>query len=258
MFDICFCILIYRNYNDLQDFINSTKKLDLKTKIVVVDAFFSKECSLNIKKMCEINNCDYLSIDNKGYSYGNNYGINYILNNYGCRKIIVSNPDIIINKITEDCLTEDYFIIAPEIRNKKGKLQNPFYYSQNNFKEKMLYKSYKAKNKLLLYVVLFFQKIVRIFKLNKSGFIYGAHGAFLIFDAKMIKEFMPIFDDNMFLFSEENYLARFCKENNLFVYYDRKIKIYHKEDGSMMSVNTYELTRKSYMYYYEKYVRENK
>lgn len=39
-----------------------------------------------------------MNVENKGYSYGNNRGIEYCHNNYEYDYIIISNPDIIIKK----------------------------------------------------------------------------------------------------------------------------------------------------------------
>ena len=88
------------------------------------------------------------------------------------------------------------------------------------------------------------------FKLHK---IYCAHGCFVIFSKQAIFDLVPIYDEKMFLFYEEEYLARRAYLKKLPIYYTSDIQIKHKEDGSMKiaNINQRKEAHKSIIYYYE-------
>ena len=74
--EIVFVVLVYRNIDDLQNFIINTKsKVKCNYKIIVIDAKYSDEVSKDIENICFQNKLVYIQIDNKGYGYGNNVGI---------------------------------------------------------------------------------------------------------------------------------------------------------------------------------------
>ena len=262
-YDLCFCILMYRNTTDIIDLLDSLrKKLNCTYKVILVDAFYSDEVSDKIKKLSEENNCDYIPIENKGYSYGNNIGMKFILDNYICKKIIVSNPDISVREFDDSILESNEFIIAPKIITSTGKNQNPYYKRYSALKEKCIYFAFKNNNKFLYYIIMAIQKIFKILTFWwQPKKVYAAHGAFIIFDSERLKKYLPLFDDNMFLFNEEIYLA--FKVNHLgeTIKYYKKLIVDHKEDGSMIGVNEFKLASESYVYYYEqgkKNILENK
>ena len=81
--EIVFVVLVYRNIDDLQNFIINTKsKVKCNYKIIVIDAKYSDEVSKDIENICFQNKLVYIQIDNKGYGYGNNVGIEYANNMY--------------------------------------------------------------------------------------------------------------------------------------------------------------------------------
>ena len=93
--EIVFVVLVYRNIDDLQNFIINTKsKVKCNYKIIVIDAKYSDEVSKDIENICFQNKLVYIQIDNKGYGYGNNVGIEYANNMYEYKYIIICNPDV--------------------------------------------------------------------------------------------------------------------------------------------------------------------
>ncbi len=154
---------------------------------------------------------------------------------------------------------------------------------ENKFSEKLIYLGFKQKNKIKIYFGIGLNRIIRetflIFHKNMRSAtenvalklirIFQAHGSFITFSEEAIKRlwngkdvnYTGVFDENMFLFSEEGVIARRAKLLNVPVYYSNFAICDHKEDGSMkisgLNLNS-ELT-KSNIYYYERYcMRKNR
>jgi GT2 family glycosyltransferase len=87
--------------------------------------------------------------------------------------------------------------------------------------------------------------------------IFSAHGALLIIPKVVLERLVPLYDERMFLFNEEEHLGRLAASKNIKTCYAADIKIYHKEDGSMRvsNVNQSEQAARSYMVYYDRWIR---
>ncbi|MGG3689497.1 glycosyltransferase family 2 protein [Caldifermentibacillus hisashii] len=264
-FDVIFCVVTYKNYNDLTEFIDSlnNNNINFSYKIIVVNNF-ADEASLNsIKELCTSQNCDFIENENNGYSHGNNLGIEYAQLNYSFEYLIVCNPDTTIKQFDFNNLKgQEKKIIAPEIICLNGKRQNPMYYKYMPLSEKIVYLGYKNRKKHLLLLGLLFNKVTKFLhtflfdkskKNNKK--IYACHGSYIIFSHYAIDRLFPVFDEGIFLFCEESDLAMKAKEKDIDIIFNKDIIVYHKEDGSMSlsSKNLNEIQRKSYLYYYEKW-----
>lgn len=94
-------VLIVLNYNDyettekLLENVNGIQKID---KIVVVDNY-STDNSFEILKKHENNKIDVIRTEkNGGYAYGNNFGTRYSIQKYSPEYIFISNPDVELNE----------------------------------------------------------------------------------------------------------------------------------------------------------------
>ena len=58
-------------------------------KVIVINAYYDDESLNKVREVAETNNCDFYNIENKGYSYGNNYGISRANENYNYEYVIV-------------------------------------------------------------------------------------------------------------------------------------------------------------------------
>ena len=96
------CIFIILNYNDSQTTINLVDKLlhySSVEKIIIID---NKSPDNSFKVLKNYYNTMVKVVllqspKNGGYSYGNNIGINYVLNhNFNSECVVISNPDIFI------------------------------------------------------------------------------------------------------------------------------------------------------------------
>ena len=235
MYDLVIVVLTYINSEDLHDFVLSTKKiLNCSYKIIIVDSFYNDETKQKISQFAYLNELDFISIENKGYSYGNNIGIKYALENYKFRHLIISNPDIIIKKFNyNEIKNVNYSIIGPKIIRYADKLQNPAITKNLFILRSLKYYGYKY-NRIFFYIFVFLNKTLKLFfDYNHKQNVYMLHGSFLIIPSKIISDLGDIFDNEMFLFNEEDYLANKCQLEKIDMVYNPNIKVYHKEDGSI-------------------------
>lgn len=261
-FDIVFVVLTYRNSEDLKSFITSVgQKISETYKIVIVNSYYDDLSYNEIRNIAFDNGCDFLNVDNKGYGYGNNMGIDYAKNKYIFKFLIVSNPDIeLLNFSTHTLNGLHDSIIAPSIKTLRGKNQNPYYYSKIDLVEWLTYYSCKQDNEIFNYIGIIINKIYRearllidkILKVKKRK-IYASHGSFVIFSYNALIKLGQIYDERMFLFSEENHLARLAFEKSVKTFMVPGIKVLHKEDGSIgfNNSNLGEYMKESFITYYE-------
>ncbi len=257
-----FIVLVYRNTADLKEFIQNVKSFNLHSHIVIVNSFYDKKSKMKIEQIAEENGCTFLNVENKGYGYGNNRGIEYIHNNFEYEYIIISNPDIEIQKFNGNDLEKyNQSVIGGIIITSSNKKQNPYWYIENSIGEYLIYKGYKNMSKYRFYIGIVINKLIReifliYFKLSKLKFkrVFALHGSFVVFPKLVIDKIGLPYDEDMFLFAEEAYLAHLLKSYNINSYITKDIKVLHKEDGCMSLSNIDENSecRKSVIKYYEK------
>ena len=261
-FDAVFCVLTYKTELDLKDFIISAKDAcGFSFKIVVVNSFYDKESEEKIKAVATDGDCDFISVENKGYGAGNNRGIDFIRENYDFDYLIVSNPDTVIKKFDlKDlkAIKDEYFIAGPKIICRKRKNQNPATVRNCSLANALIYNGYKKDRKLSIYAGYAVNKLVKLlsfYYLKKTPTLFQAHGSFVIFPKNTLYRLCPVYDENIFLFSEEMDLGYRTKSLNIKSYYLPKIRVYHKEDGSvkLSNVNVYKEGKRSFVYVTDKW-----
>lgn len=255
-YDFIFIVLTYRNTDDLTDFF-SANKIE-KSKNIVVNSFYDDESNEKFKEIALKNDAIFLSVPNKGYGAGNNYGCKYALENFNFKYLIISNADIIIEALNIQML-DNYsnYIIAPKILNLKNKNQNPSLAFVPSHPYDIFRKLiFKSRFQILMYIPFAFARLTKtlfylLFPLKK--FIFSAHGAFVIFPKKIIDKLYPLYNEQMFLFNEEEHLGRLAKQKKIKTIYNPQIVIRHKEDGSMKisSTNVNNQLKKSFLIYYD-------
>lgn len=261
-----FIILVYKNTSDLLECIESIEDKVRSYKIIVVNAYYDDATKSDVERIAQSHNCDFINIENRGYSYGNNRGIELANKKYDYQYVVVSNPDIVIKDFDDDQINDtlEYDIIAPQIVAASGSHQNPMVIKKNKISEKLEYLGFKKGSSTLIYAGIILSKFCRWYHTNIRRIssnavykIYEAHGSFVIISQRAISKLFPVYDENMFLFAEEGVLAaRANKEGILTCYYDL-IHIRHKEDGSMKlsNISVNEELRKANIYYYETYIK---
>lgn len=193
--------------------VRQIKKLSNKLQIVVVDnkSTDNSVAELN-SKLCSYSNTQIIPNDmNRGYAAGNNVGINYVIENLNnVTAIAICNPDIIIPDL--DVLRKMYYAIA---NNKKlgAVTVQTIYNGKINEPNECAWK-YFALVRLLLNSSILFGRQIRhnryeCFELNTDGvgYVDVVQGCFFMCGTKVLKSING-FDENTFLYSEEQILAK--------------------------------------------------
>lgn len=211
-------ILNYKNYKMTIQCVNKLIENNNTFKIVVVD---NNSNNGSFEKLTEkyklIDNVVILSsISNNGYGAGNNIGIKFIKNNIKCKYVCIMNPDIIIedmnlfnnliNKIEKYSLQG---ITALQITNN---IFDPttFGWKLPSFKDILI-----LNNK-------FISKLIKPINYNKYyienkedslAIIDVMPGCFFIINIDVFQS-LGYFDENTFLYYEENILSYKAKKMN--------------------------------------------
>lgn len=259
-YGLIFVILVYRNTDDIIYLLRDIQAHCDNFKVIIVNSYYDEKTKEIFQNIARKFNCDFLNIPNKGYGYGNNRGIEHAHEKYDFQYLAIANPDILIKKFSIASLwqTSDS-VICPVIVTLAGRRQNPLWVIRNNFSEWLIYQGYRKKIATVRYVGVAINKAIRELFLRwffhskaKTARIYAPHGSFLIFPSAVLKNLRLPFDEEMFLFSEEMYLARRLKSMNIPTIMTKDIEITHKQDGSVSLAKVNELSEslKSYLYYY--------
>lgn len=256
-----FSVVLYRNMDDVIEMIESVRSILTSAKIILVNNYYDDSTLERARKIAVTYDCVLVESENKGYGAGNNCALEYAQKHYIFEYYIVANPDITIEAFDEQLLEdgETPAIYAPRTICKTGKQQNPMWVTRNGFIEWLQYEGEKHEYKILDLAAIVFRKIQRELFLhaNKNSIkkrrIYAAHGAFCIISSTALEKLGKPYNENMFLFFEEAWLANNAFVKKIPVYFIPTIVIRHKEDGSMRisNVNQNQIAHKSMTYYYE-------
>ena len=99
-FDFVFVVLTYRNTKDLSSFFINNTITD--SKVIVVNSFYDESTEVEFQKISNENMADFINVENLGYGNGNNTGIEFAINNYEFKFLIISNPDVLIIKMIKN------------------------------------------------------------------------------------------------------------------------------------------------------------
>lgn len=255
-YEIVFVVLVYRNTKDLDTFFNSLQVGNCK--VIVVNSYYDDESESIFKDIAQKNNADFLSVPNKGYGAGNNRGIEWALSNYDFKFLVVSNADILIEKFSVDLLLpKGEVIIAPKIINLRNRNQNPSTpFTPLKLSWKLWKIIYDRDLRVLSGVKFAWSRFLKmLFYLispwNKRCF--SAHGAFVIFPKVVLEKLEPVYNEQMFLFVEEEHLGMLAASKFIKTIYAPDIVVKHKENGSMSiaSVNEFERKKQSFAIFYD-------
>lgn len=250
-------VFLIINYNDVEttmSLIENIKGYACLDLIVVLDNMSTDDSYRILKKYC----CSHIHViqseANKGYAYAMNYGCKYLINLFGDCNIIVSNADIVINR-EEDILrlihtkTDEMAILAPVIREHDGvsrgwKIPTPFQDSLLN----LVYVHRFLKPKLLYYPDEYYQ--------NKELVeVECILGCFFMIDSRYLEK-AGFFDENTFLYYEENIMAKKLKDIQAKTMICCEVQVFHNHsvsiDKSVSRLNKY-VALKTSQYYFQKH-----
>ncbi len=248
--------IIILNYNDSDTtlrMIKQIKKYKVLDYIVIVDNC-STDNSYEILKKEEKENIDVIKTEkNNGYASGNNYGIKYAIEKRNADYLIISNPDIIVDektieKLIKELRFKNISLIAPAIK-ELGKISRGW-------------KLPKLKNDLLSNINYFHKYADKDLQYNESKYkdklteVEVVKGCFFIIKSDVIKE-IDYFDENTFLYYEENILGKKLKDKNYKSYILNNTEVKHdlsiSVDKSINSLKKYKILKRSQRYYEKNY-----
>lgn len=247
-------------------YVEKIEKYNLIDKIVVVDNMSTTTGAFENLKKLECEKVKVLQSDkNGGYDYGNNLGIKYLQNNNEqFDYYIISNPDIDVSEeAIRKCLdelekNESVAVAAPRMFNKDMKPIRRSAWKMRTFGLDVIHSTRVLE--------LIFYKLLRNGEYSSKEFekdileVEAISGAFFIIKSKILNE-IGLLDENVFLFYEEDILAKKLAERNLKTISINTDKFIHYESQTIGKSLTYYKKMKqlfiSKMYYQKKYNKIN-
>ncbi len=262
--------MIILNYNDkenTEEIIKNIKDYKILDKVIIVDNnSTNKDEVKSLQKLTSSKVEVIVSNKNGGYAYGNNYGLKYIDKHYGVdtfKYVIISNPDVyikeqdIINTIQFLDKNENCVIASPRMNYINGPARRSAWKHRNVITD--IANSTRI-TQFLLYP--FFKKG----EYSKDDFkkeilkVDAIAGSFFIANHELFKN-IGYFDDNTFLFYEEDIISVNAKKFNYDIYSLNKLSFTHYESktiGKIMSVfKKQDILFDSKIYFQKKYNQAN-
>lgn len=257
--------VIVVNFNDCEDTINYVSKISnyqVIERIVVVDngstAVDEMKC---LNKIANEKVWVVQSDKNGGYNYGNNFGIRY-LEEKGEKYdyLLISNPDVEVEEnAIKTCLQvleqdENIGIVAPRMLNADGKQVRRSSWKMRTFALDVIHST-------RLLELLFYSKL-RSGEYSEKEYaqeylqVEAISGAFFMMKREIFQQ-MGGFDENVFLFYEEDILAKKMQELGKKIVSVNTVNFKHYESQAIgKTLNYYKKMQqlyKSKMYYQKKY-----
>lgn len=262
--------LIVVNYNSLKDtenYIEKVGKCDLVNRIIIVDNNSTEQSEfIGLQKLQSEKVIVVQSGNNGGYGAGINFGFRFLESKKEeYDYIIVSNPDISIeeNAIWE-CLdflnkNEKAAITAPRMYNRDDK---PI--RRSSWKLRTFWRDIIHSTRVLEVIFYYFLRKGEYSneQYNEKRLeVEAISGSFFVMKTEVFKK-IGLFDENVFLFYEEDILGKKLKELDYQIYSLNNINFIHYESTSIKKAFGYyqkiKQLHKSKMYYQKEYNKISK
>ncbi len=246
---ICYIIINKNDYKSTKHLVDNIIDYKIIDNILIMDNASNKE---ERKKLTSIKNkkIEYLynSVD-KGYSSAINRACDHLIDKYGECIFIISNSDVVImdesdiEKLIEDLSFECVGVVGPEILERgkiiKGrKIPTP---KEDILKNLGLSKTVKDDNTILN---------------GETSSVEVISSAFFLMTSRTYK-LIDKFDDNVFLYYEDNILASKLKKLKLYSIIDNRVKVKHNFDSTIeKEINIkkrFKLLMDAQMYFHKTY-----
>lgn len=266
--------IVVLNFNDYISTIEQIKRVqacEAVDHLVVVDNCSTNESFNELEKVHD-GTWDLIRTDhNGGYAYGNNRGIDFLMNQYKVDIIGIANPDVyfenhFIEAIKEDFRTyPQYTIIAGIETDENGKVSTGSFWRDNawlllqqcKYTEVLPFIWKRLKRKIRKepgYVADMLQKNSSIFSVE------NVVGSLFFIKAN---EFIRVggFDENTFLYMEEDILSQRIRKNGGKLAIDPKLRFIHLGSVSVNQSFSWREKRKiqdqSDLYFFKTYVSDH-
>lgn len=259
--------IVVLNYNDHENtlkYINVLKEYDTVDKIIVVDNHSTRKDEIKILKEVESEKVEVISSGkNGGYAYGNNIGLKYLekIGNY--EFVAISNPDVYVDENTiKECIKflkehKKAAIVSPRMNFINGPARRAAWKTRTPIID-------MANSTRLTEVLLF--PFFKNGEYTKKDYEQEAlnvdciAGSFFIAKYDSLKK-VDFFDENTFLFYEEDILGHKIKQLGLEIILLNNLKFMHYDSqtiGKLMNVfKKQDILFQSRIYFQKKYNKAN-
>lgn len=252
-------IVNYNDYETTKRLLDNVKDYKVLKEIVVVD---NRSTDNSLEELRKLKNKKITIIDsgeNKGYSYALNVGCKYLIDKYKSLNIVISNSDIIIDneldiKDLNSYISTKNVIVGPTIiqgndLNRGFKIPTPW----QDIKQNIVFFGKRVLAKELSYPDNYYHKDI--------SKVDTVSGCFFMISSKHLED-MGYFDENVFLYYEENIMGIKTKKlgkniivcNNVDVIHDHSVSI----DKSLKRIKKYDILKTSQEYFEKNYNGANK
>ena len=252
-------IVNYNDYETTKRLLDNVKDYKVLKEIVVVD---NRSTDNSLEELRKLKNKKITIIDsgeNKGYSYALNVGCKYLIDKYKSLNIVISNSDIIIDneldiKDLNSYISTKNVIVGPTIiqgndLNRGFKIPSPW----QDIKQNIVFFGKRVLAKELSYPDNYYHKDI--------SKVDTVSGCFFMISSKHLED-MGYFDENVFLYYEENIMGIKTKKlgkniivcNNVDVIHDHSVSI----DKSLKRIKKYDILKTSQEYFEKNYNGANK
>ena len=247
-----FVIVNYKDSDTTIRLINNIKDYKIIDKIVVVDNASHDNSVFKIQSL-KIKHLEVIeSKENNGYSSALNIGCKYAIDLYKECNLIISNSDIIIDsehdlKDLIDTLSNSNVIVAPNII-EDNKLSRGWHIPKpiDDFKQNLIIGGSTYLDKHLRYSDSYYTK-----HLSK---VETVSGCFFLITSKHLEN-INYFDENVFLYYEENIFGIKTKRLNKNIVINNDVDVVHDHaktiNKNLKRINKYKILKQS-QYYFEK------
>ena len=254
--ELSICIVIYKNYDDIKNAIESLEKYtapQINKKVFVVDNtdLLSEECKQRdfIKFASKYKDVEYLKTgENLGFGKGHNFVLNCLDSKYHA----IVNPDIIF---CEDAFSSiisymdsnnDVGMVIPDIRSQTGERQMVYREELTVFDMFSRYFCRKLFRKRAEKHTMQNQDYTKPFNVP-----FG-QGSFLVIRTDLFKE-LGGFDEKYFMYVEDADLCKRVNAISKLMYYPGAKVIHKWEKGSHSNSKLFRVHLRSALYYFRKW-----
>lgn len=238
---VAIVILNYNDYVNTLKYVNIIKKYDVIDKVIIVDNNSTDESTQELKKI-ECDKIDVILSDkNNGYACGNNIGLRYLDSKYSndnFKYVIISNPDISIEENAIYACIDEFennfktAIVAPRMYYLSGASRRSAWKSRTFFID-------IANSTRISEIILF--PLLKKGEYSKTDFnkerlnVDVIAGSFFMADLNKFRE-IGYFDENTFLFYEEDIIGFKIKEKNYTITSLNNYKFIHYDSQTISKV----------------------
>lgn len=248
-------IIHYNDYDSLKSLMDNIKDYKVLDKIIIYDNNSNKDIKSKLKKLNNNNIEVIFNSENKGFSYAINEASKALINEFKECNIIISNSDIIIDK------EEDIKKLIKILNNKKTGLVAPTIVEGTNLNRGWRQPSPFLDSMMnIVGIHRFFRKKYIMYNEDHyekdTSIVEVASGCFFLIKSNTLRE-INYLDDNLFLYYEENVLARKLQvkkkniviANNILIIHNHSVSI----DKNMKKIQKLKQQKKSQYYFQVQY-----